>query len=366
MKIDYKKLLTAVLRPTRWGELVDVYQSIVEEDIKPDLVESIMNQYNFDEMTNAEKIKLASIFGFNLLRYEGYTSSDEYLDKQVRTIFKRTYSKTLRKAYKYLFYVYNGTGDVFPTILKNDEYYEPAEDWWTIGENPDVIEYLDAGDDAEFEDTTLDDIENFVTLDQEGFIEFLTRYILLSYKPLMVENSTQFLSTYSLLVFQNDAYQIKKITEQLIYEPYLVITAKNDNNQNIISYINYEGDETAYQKTILLTSGAAVTSGQAFEFGEIGFINFGTGGYENVSGASDVETFSFQLTSGEFQEIEDDDFPNSVLLRKTISSFVYGSKYSEIAVFDLNSGCILYSTFPTVEFHTEKIYGNLKFQFAFE
>lgn len=187
----------------------------------------------------------------------------------------------------------------------------------------------------------------------------------------MVENASQFLSTYSLKVFTNDAYQIKKITEQLIYEPLLNITVNNNFTQNTITFTNYEDVETAYLNTILLsgsilTSGESETSGQAFVYDDIAFIRFGTGSHTVLSGVSDVQTYSHQLISGQFQEITDVDYSDDVILRKTITDFTYDNKFSEIALWNVNSGCILYSTFPMIEYPEEKIYSNIKFQFKFE
>ena len=47
MHIDYKKLLPATLRNTRWGQLIEAYQSIMENDIKNKVIYPIKDQYNF-------------------------------------------------------------------------------------------------------------------------------------------------------------------------------------------------------------------------------------------------------------------------------------------------------------------------------
>lgn len=369
MNINYKKLLPASLRAGRWGELIEAYQSIIENDLKPDLINAIKNQYYFEGMTTAEKLKFISMLGYNLYQYEGYTSSTTYLNKQIPTLVRRILYKTTRTAYKYLFYLYNGIGDVYPTIY-NDEYYDPVIDWWTNNENPNAIQNLDAGDDAEFEDTTLDDLVNFTTLDQEGFVSNLVRFILMSFKPLQVESVTEFLSTYSLKGFIKDSYQIKKITERLIYEPYLVLQSNANGTENQITFTNYEYVDTAYQNTILLSgstllSGEGLPSGSSFIYDDIGTLRFGIGGHDYLSGISDVETYSFQLTSGQFQEITSTS-ETSVIIRKKITSLVYGNKFSEVAVLDELSGCMFYSKFPMVNFPSEKIYGNLKLEFTFE
>jgi len=100
-------------------------------------------------------------------------------------------------------------------INVDDDYYEPVDDWWSFNENPNAIDTLDAGADEDVEDSYLDDTVNFATLDQEGFVSDLVRTILMSFTPLQVESADEFLSTYSMKTFINDAKQIRVSVDKL-------------------------------------------------------------------------------------------------------------------------------------------------------
>lgn len=384
--IDYRKFLPASLRSTRWGELIQAFQSIMVNDIIPDKVEAIKTQAILEQMTTEEIKLFVEMTGFNLLQFEGYTSSNDFLYKEVLTIIPRVIWKTTRKGYKYLFYLFNLMGDVYPLYEDLDNSYVAIENWWGFDENPLIPNILDAGDDnilyyspyvsdkdvksdsgytsdmmytiysairsSGLSDTILDG-ESFLILDQESFMNKVVRFILISFQYMFVESASYFLTPYTLKVFVNDILQQKKATERLVFEPHLVINYNADNSVKQTSYTNYDESVSTLQRTILID--------EEFTFSDIVSIRFGTGSQTPSSSVTDVATYSFQILKAALVQTSKED--ENLVIRKIIYETASMTKFSEIAIMG-SSGCLLYSTFPMIEYPQTNLKGNIKFEFV--
>lgn len=137
--IDFKKYLASALRTTRWGELIEAYQSVLSE-LDEDLIEKMLNQYDLDNATITDYQNLLYRFGWNYSTYVGWTSQLEYFKRQALTCVDRIKYKNTRRAYLDELYVFNLTGDVYPLKEETDETLTPYLDWWT---SPEVREDLD-------------------------------------------------------------------------------------------------------------------------------------------------------------------------------------------------------------------------------
>jgi hypothetical protein len=93
MNFSFKKFLPKIMNDTLWGELIEVWQSIYQ-DIKDDVVFKIFNQYDLDNIGEQDLIDLSKMFGWDLLYLTGYTSTFEFLKKEVELIIPRLVTKS--------------------------------------------------------------------------------------------------------------------------------------------------------------------------------------------------------------------------------------------------------------------------------
>lgn len=378
MNIQFKNFLPSNLRNTRWSEFIEAFQSIAT-DIRQEKVDRIKTQFDLDLMTSDEKISFARTLGFDLLIYEGYTSSDYYLRKQVSTIVDRILWKTTRTGYRYIHYVYNMKGDCYPLLVNLDDTLEPILNWWGFSENPTIVDSLDsegnnilyyfplkwdAGEyswdvdetwDATFEvysnpretglDTTYLDTDDYPNIDLDSFINQLSRHLLLTYQFRFVENATEFISAETALAFWHDATLNKKKVEVLYFEPMLVINANEDNTLRTTTYSNYDGTISATQQTIQIKD----------KLDSIEKIRFGNGGHTVVdSSITDVQSFISStelLLDGDCDVI--DQQPEYLKFRKELTDHCKWYNFSEIAFFNSLDECILYTKFPKINFSSK-------------
>jgi hypothetical protein len=391
MIVDYKNLLPKILQDTRWGQFAEAYQSLTDT-IKEDKVYPILYQYDINEMSTTEMQYIAEMFGFPLSIYTGYSSTEDYLKKELLTIIKRILTKTTRTSYKYTFYIFNLLGDVYPLILQDDSSLSVYDTWWHDNENPGIINILDGADDnilyyvlyvtdtvftkldislttdmstaiydadpdAPFTDEgTLDmsDVAGGITIDPTTYLDDVLRTIIVCYRFLFAESATEFLSTYTLKAFHNDITFIKKKTEEIIFEPHLQIYAYSSYLARITDYTDYNYDNIATQTSICISNPTLST---------ISKIRFGTSGHTTVNNSiTDVASYSFQLTSSEYEAITGETNPT---YRKILHERCTMSNFSEIAIWNATNTCILYSKFPMIYFQAGK-YHNIKLEFIIE
>lgn len=118
MAVQFKNLLPSKMRTSMWGDLLTAYQK-VDTQIRSGIINPIFNQYTVSA-TSAELIKLGSFLGINILSLDGYTLSKEYLIKQIQTAVLRITSKTSRKSYNYIGYIYNLQSTVYPMMTSSE------------------------------------------------------------------------------------------------------------------------------------------------------------------------------------------------------------------------------------------------------
>jgi hypothetical protein len=385
MGVNYQKLLPSSMRNTRWGQFARAYQTLIEQEIKPNSIDPIKNQYDEELMTSDECIANIISLGWQLSTYEGYTSTLEYLKKELYTITKRVLHKTTRKAYFYTYYIYNMTGDVFPLFSQIDTSLLPMTNWWIFNENFSPINTLDSGDDnilyyiTNFFDTgtsfdtgstfdtlipvytnphstglantTLDAADLF-ELDAESTIISSVRDIELFFTFDFIENISEFISTYTVKAFENDLYQTKKATEILFYTPLLIINAYLNHTEQDTTYYNYTQTISALQRSILIGTNISTAA----------TIRFGTGSHTIINNSiTDVQNYSYQV-SGSNLLLTTNPIDNTPIYTKKIYPFNKMTSFSEIAVWDSGNNCLLYATFPTINFPT-KIYSNFALSF---
>jgi len=408
MAVQFKKLLPTIMRNTRWGELVEVVQN-VDTQLRTDVIQPIYNQFTITNSTSEELIRLGKMLGFNILSFnDTYTSTLDYLRKEVSTIVPRIKHKNAKKSYQYTSYVfglynelypmmYNGAGDFigrlstlfdpasqikYAVIITDQEgdnvYYDQVIPNWTLDsdlfslDNGLILDYSitiygdpkQTGLEESFTDSndTLEtdaDISTVNNIPTGAIITQLTRNILYCYNHKYLENSSEWLSLYSLKALQNDINQIHKATEVIYYEPWLQLETNSvsgvTSNQ---VYYNYDFSISGVINSVL--TGANLQNAS--------YIQFGTGNYfESISGIpyniSGVQSISYCIPSGVILGVSYCNLPSGVggwsLYDNATSShldfdFVISehnkfTQFTELAVLNSTSGCVYYASFPKVQ-----------------
>lgn len=416
MAVQYKKLLPKIMQNTRWGDFVDVYQSIIQ-DVKSNKIDPILKQ-NTQYASYNELINLAYFYGFNLLTLSGYTQTEYYLKKQIETLVKRVKYKTNKKSYYYTSYVYDLISSVYPMTVtsvgtligKLTTLYDPASQIkyaveFLDPEGDNLLYYITALysgiDETNFTSldsiTTLDeqtpiydsprsyglqattlDSDTFLSLDpatsgagepgKGALITNITRNILYSYYHKFLENSTEWMSSNTLQVLKNDIDQIHKATEVIYYEPHLRFNTQSGIITNQV-YTNYNQTTSGVVESILLTGKSLI---------DAGFIQFGVGKQTSLSGmTSGVQTFSYYIPSGIVcpsgcvisgvpsgvggWNFFENPAPNKLHIDFIISEKNMFTEFSEMAVLDHSSGCLFYASFPTIKWDY-RMYNNIQLE----
>lgn len=249
MSISFRKLLPNVMRNTRWGDLVVAYQSILNT-FKTNWIDVVANHYDLYSMPFTTMQDVSQKYGFDLLSYSGYTSSQMYLLREMETIIPRIKWKTTRTGYEYIYYIFNLDGEVYPIELTPSNLLQVMDTYWS---NPLIIEVT-----SFYLDPTPPDILDSVSgrwisyLDQKVSSAYtMTRNFCLSFAPQFVESSTEYISLNTLKCLYSDVFQMKKSTEVPYFEYVLNIPGYKNRTIYTNPLANTSGIITAYMKSIL-------------------------------------------------------------------------------------------------------------------
>ena len=342
MAVDFKKLLPVNMRDNRWGEVIEVIQDIMLNDLKPDKIDIIKTQFDIDQMTYDDYVNLCAFFGYTLLSYGGYGESDQYLTRQVNTLTERIVNKTTRRGYYALFYIYNLIGNFYPLYEDQFDNYtlKPIEDWLLNNEVQGEAITLDADDPITI------DSDEFITLDYENEVDSITRHLLFSYEFKALESANEFISENTMSLYAQDINIQKRKTEVPYFEPHLQIThGSGVTGTSVTIWNTYDGTDSGIVQSRFFNSGDPSMSG-------IVYIHLGSGiasgvadgsipasvtdvaGLETEILASNME-WSVETNSGRIGRMD-------IIQKQQIGSF------KEMALLDINSGIVMYATFPEI------------------
>jgi len=385
MNFSFKRFIPKAMQDTKWGSLTEVWQSIYT-DIRDDKVKAIFNQYDFDNATEQELRDLAVMLGYNLRTLNGYTSTLDFIKKELLFLIPRLKSKTTPSCYQIqgipFNLISNGYSVVYDTIYdvyigdetllgssqagtthldREDRGYTyrgslvRLDAYISLDYTPpfalDTTERVSTGTYSELNPSYLDFVE-FPSLDGSAILFSLTRNMIFNYTHKFIESATEFQSLETLKVLKNDIDQFKRVTDRCYYEPYLQIELNSNNTVTNKTWTDYQGLTPTLQKSVLTST----------DFTNMKYINFGSGTHSIIhSGITDVHDFIFQIsyTSGVSKITEELDHLNFRTLIKEQQHF---SGFTEVAILDSFSGCLLYSTFPKVQWDNST-YSNIKFDF---
>jgi hypothetical protein len=227
MNFSFKKFLPKIMNDTLWGELIEVWQSIYQ-DIKDDVVFKIFNQYDLDNIGEQDLIDLSKMFGWDLLYLTGYTSTFEFLKKEVELIIPRLVTKSTPFSFILTGVPFNLISNGYSVIYNEDEkiyigdetltgtsivgtvnldredqgfIYERSitglDRGLTLDATPtlksDKMYKVSVDPPPYLSQTTLDAVE-FPKLDGSLLLYSLTRNFIFSYTHKFIENSNEFMS----------------------------------------------------------------------------------------------------------------------------------------------------------------------------
>jgi hypothetical protein len=193
------------------------------------------------------------------------------------------------------------------------------------------------------------------TLDQTTTAITILRHLLLSYAPRFVENTTEFISLNTLKVFLSDVKQTKRATEIPYFEHQLIVPAYLNKTLYTKTYTTYDESSSANMYSIL--TGNNLTNFNFMEFGNSTRSSFASG---TISGVVSLVKTLRTTPSGEIQFIESLS-ANQLYGRRIITEKNIFPSFTEIALKDANSGCLLYSTFPKIQWD-EKMFSSILFK----
>jgi hypothetical protein len=117
MSVSYKKLLPKIMQTTRWGELIDVVQSIWV-DIRTFKINVIYSRFTRSAAIYELK-ELANFLGYKLLFLNGATSDKNFILRQIEAIPYKIKNKTGSTAYKWTGYPYNFVSTAYVVVQSN-------------------------------------------------------------------------------------------------------------------------------------------------------------------------------------------------------------------------------------------------------
>ena len=393
MGLQYKKLLPSILRDTTWGMLITAYQSLIA-DIKVARVKPIYDQVNVDTASNEELINITESLGWSVLTLTGYTSTRDYLVKQVETIVPRIVNKTTKNSYRYTGIIYNIYVEVFPILVTStgsligqlqtaydeSKLMEYATEFLDP-EGDNLILFIDSKENnldadgfamEESENLGLDgslnvygvprstglpptylDTTTFASLDpitgeqtqgdmsgKNSKVTNVTRNILFSYSFNYVENINEFLSLNTLAALNNDIFQIRKATETIYFEPVLEITLNLDKSVYTKTYNTFDLTATSDMKGVLIGD----------DIGKTVKVSFGIGKYNLpfVGPITDVQLPIFSILKDKFLPFADF-LPTEINFDFVINERNQFPAFTEVALIDEFNNVIAYANFPKVQ-----------------
>lgn len=382
MDFSFKKFIPKVMQDTKWGDLAEVWQYIWNS-IKTEKIYPIVNQKDIDLASIDELKNILTQYGFKYLSLDGYTSTKDYIYKEVKVCVPKIKTKTTQTSFVYVGIPFNLISTAYTIIYETsllkfivDEtlqgvtiqatteldreslnilYYE-SSNYFDRGlffdQNPIINseEKVEVISPSVLLSPAYLDSEMFPQLDGSANLYSLSRNICYSYIYKFVETSAEFMTIETLKALENDVNQVKRITDRVYYEPSLFIDLNTNFSLTTKIWFSYDGSFSVNQENILINS-----------FSHLSKIRFGNGKHLSVnSSITDVDNFLFEIVIANTNILIDTDSVFS--LRALITELQKFQAFTEIAVLDIYGNCILYSTFPKVQW-IDTMYNNIKLTF---
>ena len=381
-EIQFKKYLPSIMQQTRWGTLIDVWQEIVYNNIKTNIVEKIINQYDIDLMDETDIQGLFQYFGYNCLTLTGYTETFDFIKKELFTLVPRIQKKStqdyfilqgipfnlISNAYNLYYdtinnnYIPNLTNEysvIYGTEVLDREHYYLFLDYIFKTDQNNIVDFdpiiqidnvyaVEQYQPIQLSETYLDEY-NFNQLDSLLYITQITKNILFIYYHKYVENENEFLSENTLKSLVNDINQFKKLTDRIYYTPELQISINQNKELTIQPLYNYQLQKISSIKSILISD----------DLNSPLRIRFGKGAHTTIdTSITDVFDFYFE------KSIENDCFiieqeNNTLSFILKIEELQHFDYITEFILINKNNNAMVYVTFPKIQW-LDNMYSSIK------
>ena len=381
-EIQFKKYLPSIMQQTRWGTLIDVWQEIVYNNIKTNIVEKIINQYDIDLMDEADIKRLFQYFGYNCLTLTGYTETFDFIKKELFTLVPRIQKKStqdyfilqgipfnlISNAYNLYYdtvnnnYIPNLTNEysvIYGTEVLDREHYYLFLDYIFKTDQNNIVDFdpiiqtdnvyaVEQYQPIQLSETYLDEYD-FSQLDSLLYITQITKNILFIYYHKYVENENEFLSENTLKSLVNDINQFKKLTDRIYYTPELQISINQNKELTIQPLYNYQLQKISSIKSILISD----------DLNSLLLIRFGKGAHTTIdTSITDVFDFYFE------KSIENDCFiieqeNNTLSFILKIEELQHFDYITEFILINTSNNAMVYATFPKIQW-LDNMYSSIK------
>lgn len=236
--IRYADYLPRYLKGTRWEQIIDTTQTIIE-DFFIEKINRLKYRFDYKKANIEEKKDTIFKFGYDLPSYDGYTETEDYISRQSENLVKQIKTKTTPKTYDYMFYIFNLIGKVYPMRYGNGV-LRPAKNIGATFETPDreilffdqdlpfVQFYINNDPLQPFPDNPpiptglptllfdsedeIDPLAQALNFDGNNEIEYSSHF-LLTYNNKLSETSTQFITSETSRAMYESVIQLKKMRE---------------------------------------------------------------------------------------------------------------------------------------------------------
>jgi len=381
-EIQFKKYLPSIMQQTRWGTLIDVWQEIVYNNIKTNIVEKIINQYDIDLMDETDIQGLFQYFGYNCLTLTGYTETFDFIKKELFTLVPRIQKKStqdyfilqgipfnlISNAYNLYYdtvnnnYIPNLTNEysvIYGTEVLDREHYYLFLDYIFKTDQNNIVDFdpiiqtdnvyaVEQYQPIQLSETYLDEYD-FSQLDSLLYITQITKNILFIYYHKYVENENEFLSENTLKSLVNDINQFKKLTDRIYYTPELQISINQNKELTIQPLYNYQLQKISSIKSILISD----------DLNSLLLIRFGKGAHTTIdTSITDVFDFYFE------KSIENDCFiieqeNNTLSFILKIEELQHFDYITEFILINKSNNAMVYATFPKIQW-LDNMYSSIK------
>jgi len=381
-EIQFKKYLPSIMQQTRWGTLIDVWQEIVYNNIKTNIVEKIINQYDIDLMDETDIQGLFQYFGYNCLTLTGYTETFDFIKKELFTLVPRIQKKStqdyfilqgipfnlISNAYNLYYdtvnnnYIPNLTNEysvIYGTEVLDREHYYLFLDYIFKTDQNNIVDFdpiiqtdnvyaVEQYQPIQLSETYLDEYD-FNQLDSLLYITQITKNILFTYYHKYIENENEFLSENTLKSLVNDINQFKKLTDRIYYTPELQISINQNKELTIQPLYNYQLQKISSIKSILISD----------DLNSPLLIRFGKGAHTTIdTSITDVFDFYFE------KSIENDCFiieqeNNTLSFILKIEELQHFDYITEFILINKSNNAMVYATFPKIQW-LDNMYSSIK------
>lgn len=386
MKIQFKNYLPEILKTSKYADLIDVWQDVIYDGIKKDIIDKIISQYDIDQLTTDDIFELFKFFGYTCTTLSGYTATDYFLKKELYTLLPRIKTKTTKTFYQFQGIPYNLISNAYnlyydtikgifiPNLseenlflygtetLDREEYNLFYQFLVKCDQNnicdfepvlyTDILFYISGYLPIQLDETFLDEVD-FGYLDSNLFVSQITKNILFVYEHKFVENENEFLNIYTLQSLYNSILQFTKITDRIYFAPKIVINTANTGNVVTTPLYDYTYTQKASIKSIVLSNDL---------FTNVYKIRFGKGTHTNInSSIQDVNDFYFEklINDDNFHFIQkDNNTIDCIMLVEELQKFDY---ITEFIILDNANNPVVYVTFPKIQWLTT-MFGNIAFK----